>query len=258
MINKKYLELLRSHNRFDVDNFIYNTIAKRITDSLDLLNIKINNSLEIGINDNVTLKYLENRFIKSKIDRADISPSKNVLSKNYTFYQVDLDNIKLRENYYNLIYSNFFLHLTNNFELSLKNIFKSLCSDGFFITVIPSGESMFQLLNAMYETDLYFYSGVFQRFNPTVEIDNILPLMKILEFDSPSIYKDTITIDYKVFDKLLKDVKNMNLSYSHLDKKQNFENKNYFNKLEKIYRKKYFNLNYNLDIKINVLSAWKK
>tara|TARA_B100001057_G_C22489249_1_gene809565 strand:- start:293 stop:625 length:333 start_codon:yes stop_codon:yes gene_type:complete len=110
----------------------------------------------------------------------------------------------------------------------------------------------------MYETDLYFYNGAFQRFNPTIEIDNILPIMKILNFDSPSIHSDTITIDYKVFEQLLKDVKSMNLSYTYLDKKQRFENKDYFQKLEEIYKKKYFDENYILNIKINIISAWKK
>ena len=40
MINKKYLQLIRSYNRFDINNFIFNKIAERITDSLDLLSIE--------------------------------------------------------------------------------------------------------------------------------------------------------------------------------------------------------------------------
>ena len=105
-------------------------------------------------------------------------------------------------------------------DKNLRNIFQSLCSNGFFITAIPNKESMFQLLNSMYEADIFFYNGAFQRFNPTIEIDNILPIMKNLDFDSPSLHTDTITIDYKFFDKLLKDVKTMNLSYSYFDKKE--------------------------------------
>ncbi len=128
----------------------------------------------------------------------------------------------------------------------------------FFITAIPNKESMFQLLNSMYEADIFFYNGAFQRFNPTIEIDNILPIMKNLDFDSPSIHTDTITIDYKFFDKLLKDVKTMNLSYSYFDKKEKFENKNYFKKLEEIYKKNFSNINFILEIKINIISAWKK
>ena len=50
----------------------------------------------------------------------------------------------------------------------------------------------------------------------------------------------------------------MNLSYSYLDKKRKFENKNYFKKLEKIYKKNYSGNNFILEIKINIVSAWKK
>ena len=52
MINKKYIELLRSRKRSRENNFIYKIIAKRIIDSLDVLNLKISNVLEIGINNN--------------------------------------------------------------------------------------------------------------------------------------------------------------------------------------------------------------
>ncbi len=258
MINKKYLQLIRSYNRFNINNFIFNKIAERITDSLDLLSIEIKQALEIGINENLTFDYLKSRFINSKIDRGDVSLSKKKVGDNFTFYEIDVENINFKENYYDLIYSNFFLHLTSNFERNLRNIFQSLCSNGFFITAIPNKESMFQLLNSMYEADIYFYNGAFQRFNPTIEIDNILPVMKNLDFDSPSIHTDTITIDYKFFDRLLKDVKTMNLSYSYLDKKETFENKNYFKKLEKIYKKTYSKNNFILEIKINIVSAWKK
>ena len=62
MINKKYLKLLRSRNKNNYDNFIYNKIAERIIDSIDLLKLDINNILEIGINDTVISKYLESKY----------------------------------------------------------------------------------------------------------------------------------------------------------------------------------------------------
>ena len=48
-----------------------------------------------------------------------------------------------------------------------------------------------------------------------------------------------------------------NLSYFYKDKKTNFENKDYFKILEKIYKEEYFDDNYVIDIKINIISAWK-
>ena len=98
MINKKYLQLLRSYNRFDVNNFIYNVIAERITDLKDLLNIEFNQALEIGINDNVTHNYFQNKYLKSKIDRADVSLSKKKINQKMSFYKIDTEDFSLKKN----------------------------------------------------------------------------------------------------------------------------------------------------------------
>ncbi len=256
MINNKYLKLLRSQHRFEENNFIYKIIAKRIIDSIDLIKIKLNNVLEIGINEDQTYNYILNKFLKSKIDRADLCESKS--KKNYNFIELDIDNFRLNDDYYDLIYSNCFLNLTNNFEKNLNIIYRSLKSNGFFIAAIPSKFNMFQLLNTMYETDIHFYKGAYQRFNPTIEIDNILPSLQKSNFDIPSIYSDSISIGYSSFQKLLEDIKKMNISYSCIDKKNNFENKNYFKVLENFYKKKYFNEDFELEINVNILSGWKK
>ncbi len=60
MINKKYLELLRSKK---ISNyFIYNNISKRIVDSIDLINLNFNEILELGTNENKTFKYLKKKI----------------------------------------------------------------------------------------------------------------------------------------------------------------------------------------------------
>tara|TARA_B100000575_G_scaffold168737_1_gene135023 strand:+ start:12002 stop:12772 length:771 start_codon:yes stop_codon:yes gene_type:complete len=256
MINKKYLKLQRSNNSYHTNNFIYTIIAKRIIDSLDLLNINVNHILEIGVNENITFDYIRNRFNLSTIDRSDFYLSQNWNKKNFFELKEDFKNLK--KNCYNIIYSNTFLHLTNNIDNNLRNIFESLKSNGFFIAAIPDKESMYQLTNSMYEADISIYNGAYQRVNPTFEINHVLNSLKKINFDSPSIYSDIITIEYEEFEKLLTDIKNMRLSYCYKDKKKNFENKRYFKILEKFYRKNYFNKQFNLDIKTNIISAWKK
>ena len=100
--------------------------------------------------------------------------------------------------------------------------------------------------------------GVYQRINPTIEIENILSILKKIGFDIPTLNTDSFIIEYKDFENLLKDLKSTKLSYCYNDKRNRFENKNYFNRLMKIYEKNYFNGNYLLEIKFNIISAWKK
>ena len=82
MINKKYLKLLRSNKRFKQNSFIYKLIAKRITDSLDLLKLDIFNALEIGINENDIFKYLNENFKNVNIERTDVCSSKSNIYNN--------------------------------------------------------------------------------------------------------------------------------------------------------------------------------
>ena len=96
------------------------------------------------------------------------------------------------------------LYLVNDLENILKFIFESLNTNGVFICVIPNKQNMFQLANSMYESDQLLYNGIFQRFNPTFEINNILSILKKLNYDAPSIYCDTINISYDKFQVLLK------------------------------------------------------
>ena len=72
MINKKYLKLMRSKQQFDQNNFIYDIIARRVIDSLDLLNIQFKRALEIGVNENIVYNYLVNKYADIVIKRADI------------------------------------------------------------------------------------------------------------------------------------------------------------------------------------------
>ena len=72
MINKKYIKLLRSRRRSRENNFIYKIIAKRIIDSLDILNIKVSNEkfyfdevkiLAKGIRNSQGLKLIDYNII---------------------------------------------------------------------------------------------------------------------------------------------------------------------------------------------------
>jgi len=258
MINKKYVKLLRSKNRKYGENFIYNEISKNIIDSLDILKVPFSNILELGINDKLIINYLKKRFPSCSITSADIDLSIFTKKTDLKLIEIDLDNIKINDNKFDLIFSNFFCQLTSNFEKLIENIFHSLNSNGFFIATVPSTENVFQLVNSMYETDNILYGGMYQRVNPILDTNDIFKLLKLYNFDAPLINNNNFTIEYSVFKKLLDDVRFLNLPYAGNDKKNNFENKKYFIHLEKQFRKKYYKYNFNLDINFNTICAWKK
>jgi len=258
MINKKYLKLLRSKDRKYGENFIYNEISKNIIDSLDILKVPFENILQLGINDNLVINYLKENFPSCHITSADIDLSIFNKKIDQKLIEVDLNNLQIQDNKFDLIFSNFFCQLTSNFEKLIENIFQSLNSNGLFIATIPSTENLYQLVNSMYETDNILYGGIYQRVNPILDTNGIFKMLKLYDFDAPLINTNNFTIEYSVFKKLLDDVRYLNLSYMGNDKRNNFENKKYFIHLEKQYKKKYYNENFYLDINYNTICAWKK
>ena len=258
MINKNYIKLLRKKNENNSNFFIYEIISKRIIDSLDLIKVDFSNICEIGINENKTYKYLYNKFPESSFNRADIYEA-SLDKKTYTnIINIDLENLDFGSNKFNLIYSNSFLHLFKNFEKALENIFISLKPNGLFIAALPDIDNLYQLVNSMYEADSIIYNGVYQRFNPTINIENILAVLKKLNYNIPTLTKNDVTIYYKDFKKLLQDLRETNLSYSYIDKRKYFENKKYFSLVESIYKKKFYKEEFILNLKFNIIIAWKK
>tara|TARA_B100000963_G_scaffold134493_1_gene116963 strand:- start:4 stop:780 length:777 start_codon:yes stop_codon:yes gene_type:complete len=258
MINKKYLKLLRCKDRKYGENFIYNEISKNIIDSLDILKVHFDNILQLGINDYLVINYLKEKFPNCSITSADIDVSFFSKKTDVKLIEIDLDNIQIENNKYDLIFSNFFCQLTSNFEKLIENIFQSLNSNGFFIATIPSTENIYQLIDSMYETDNILYGGMYQRANPILNTNEIFKLLKLYNFDSPLINNNKFSIEYSLFKKLLDDVRFLNLPYIGKDKKNNFENKKYFFHLEKQFKKKYYKNNFYLDINFNTICAWKK
>ena len=110
----------------------------------------------------------------------------------------------------------------------------------------------------MYETDNILYGGMYQRVNPILDTNDIFKLLKMYNFDAPLINNNNFTIEYSIFNKLLDDVRFLNLSYAGIDKRNKFENKKYFVQLEKQFKKKYYKENFFLDINYNTICAWKK
>ncbi len=258
MINKKYLKLLRSKDRKYGENFIYNEISKNIIDSLDILKVPFNNILQFGINDNLVVNYLKKKFPSCSITSADIDISLFPKKIDQKLIEIDLDNLQIRNNKFDLIFSNFFIQLTTNFEKLIENIFHNLNSNGLFIATIPSTENIYQLVNSMYETDNILYGGMYQRINPILDTNYIFKLLKKYNFDAPLINTNNFTIEYSVFNKLLDDIRFLNTPYAGYDKRKNFENKKYFICLEEQFRKKYYKDNFRLDINYNTICAWKK
>ena len=256
MINKKYLKNLRCKEINDKNDFILDLYNERIIDSLDVISIKFKKILILGDQGSKIYKYIHKRFkeaqvtvydIKTKFSKSDL----DIIKKS----NIDIDFWPPQEKEFDLIISNFYLNICEDFNKLLSKIMKSLLPDGFFLATLPSSENFASLRSAMMKTDMQLYGGAYNRFNRTPELHNIIDLLKKNNFKIPVVDYETINLTYKQFSKLLNDVRSMNLSYCQKDKKNTFEKKSYFSKLKGnfVKEKNHFNLKSNFYI----ISGWK-
>ena len=256
MINKKYLKNLRCKEINDKNDFILDLYNERIIDSLDVINIKFKKILILGDQGNEIYKYIHKRFkeaqvtvydIKTKFSKSDL----DILKKS----NIDIDFWVPQEKEFDLIISNFYLNICEDLKKILSKIMKSLLPNGFFLATLPSPENFSLLRSAMMKTDIQLYGGTYNRFNRAPELHTIIDLLKKNNFKIPLVDYETIDLTYKQFNKLLNDVRSMNLSYYQKDKKNTFEKKSYFSKLEGNFEKE--NDHFNLKSNFYIISGWK-
>ena len=256
MINKKYLKNLRCKEINNKNNFIFDLYNERIIYSLDVINIKFKKILILGDQGNEIYKYIHKRFkeaqvtvydIKTKFSKSDL----DIIKKS----NIDIDFWPPQEKEFDLIISNFYLNICEDLKKILSKIMKSLLPNGFFLATLPSPENFSLLRSAMIKTDMQLYGGTYNRFNRVSELHTIIDLLKKNNFKIPLVDYETIDLKYKQFNKLLNDVRSMNLSYYQKDKKNTFEKKSYFSKLEGNFEKK--NDHFNLKSNFYIISGWK-
>ena len=256
MINKKYLKNLRCKEINNKNDFIFDLYNERIIDSLDVINIKFKKILILGDQGSEIYKYIHKRFkeaqitvydIKTKFSKSDL----DIIKKS----NIDIDFWLPQEKEFDLIISNFYLNICEDFKIVLSKIMKSLLPNGFFLATLPSPENFSLLRSAMMKTDMQLYGGTYNRFNRTPELHTIIDLLKKNNFKIPLVDYETIDLTYKQFNKLLNDVRSMNLSYYQKDKKNTFEKKSYFSKLEGNFGKE--NDHFNLKSNFYIISGWK-
>ena len=256
MINKKYLKNLRCKEINNKNDFIFDLYNERIIDSLDVINIKFKKILILGDQGSEIYKYIHKKFkeaqvtvydIKTKFSKSDL----DIIKKS----NIDIDFWPPQEKEFDLIISNFYLNICEDLKKILSKIMKSLLPNGLFLATLPSPENFSLLRSAMMKTDMQLYGGTYNRFNRAPELHTIIDLLKINNFKIPLVDYETIDLTYKQFNKLLNDVRSMNLSYYQKDKKNTFEKKSYFSKLEGNFEKE--NDHFNLKSNFYIISGWK-
>ena len=165
LINKNFYILHRNKTIKDQNKFIINQMGKRLNLSLEGINLSINSCLEIGLGTDLIYKYITTRF--NKVEYLTVDISKNVLRNSLLkldSYCFDNDKWQINKDKFDIIISNFYLHITNNLEIVIKNIYNSLNINGFFVATLPGINCCAEIKNCMIQADIELYNGAYRRF----------------------------------------------------------------------------------------------
>jgi len=258
MINKKYLKNLRCKEINNKNDFIYDLYSERLVDSLEIINLNFKNILILGDHGTRIHNYILKRFKNSFITICDFRKTNSKYEKLNNFKEItmNIDLWDIEPNKYNLIISNFFLNCNDNISFVFGKIINSLIPNGLFLSTLPSKKNFDELKSAMIKTDIELYGGAYNRFNKTTDLVKIIEILKKNNFKIPLVNLEQIKLEYKKFDKLLYDIRSMNLSYYYQDKKNTFEKKKYFKVLEKHFKINY-DKNFSLTTEFYIISGWK-
>ena len=242
------------------ENLIINEIYDRIFEALDSITVNFNLCLEIGSRNNLMQKLLIKKDRKIQYINSDLSYKllQNLRNENNKFC-FDHDVWCFKENAFDLIISNFYLHWSNNLEFVMQNIINSLKKNGFFICSLPGPNTMIELRKSMFHSDIECYNGTYQRFINLPSIGSLNILFSKVGFKIPLIQVDNLTFNYRNFNDLLKEIKLLSETNVQKDRKNFFEKKSYFKKVEEYYWNN-FSIKNKLPVTYQIfyLSGWKE
>ena len=165
LINKEFHKLQRNKIIKDDERFIYNEIYNNIIDSIDIINLSVKDCLEIGASSDTMHQYISSRFKKINYFSMDISNKLLINNNVKKKFCLDHDEWQVNNKKFDLIISNLYLNLSNNFQLLIKNIINSLNNNGLLIASIPSDKGLQELEKCMQLADIEIYHGIYKRFN---------------------------------------------------------------------------------------------
>ena len=226
-------------------DYLFDEVNNRLFDRLNFIKRKFTNTLELGSRTGNTINLFNKKKDIKNIFISDISnemlkiAKKKQSDKKIEFLSIDEENLPFESNKFNLVFSNLYLHWSNDLLKVLNEIYRVLKPDGLFLCSIFGSETLNELKYSLCEAEEKISKSIYPRVSPFVRLQDAGGLLQKIGFQLPVIDKDSIKIFYKDIFALMKELKGMGESNSLIDRKKNFTSKKLFNVANDIYKKKF-------------------
>ena len=247
IFSKKKNQISRNRALVDHENYdyLFNEINERLFDRLKLIKRKFSNTLELGSRFGNTVDLLNKKKDIKKIFLSDISKEmlliakKKQTSKQKIIIRLDEENLPFKNNQFNMVFSNLYLHWSNDLLKALHEIYKILKPDGLFICSLFGSETLNELKYSLCSAEDKIFKSISPRVSPFLRLQDAGTLLQKVGFQLPVVDKDNIKIFYDDIFSLMKDLKGMGESNSLINRKKTFTTKKLFNLANKIYKNKF-------------------
>lgn len=158
-------------------------------------------------------------------------------------HTVDLSNPDDKEvlfnDYYDLIFSFFSLHLANDPVIVMKNYLKALREKGVLLAVVFGGQTLKELRQAILKVDMEVFHGAFPRIYPMIDLKDIAMLALKAGFKTPVSDSDIYTYTFSDVRELINFSRSLGYSNCLTMRQKQILPKDYFEKLNQIYLKNF-------------------
>ena len=242
---KNQISRNRASTKYKKYDYLFNEVNKRLFDRLKFIKRKFINTLEVGSKTGNTIGLFNKKKDIKKIFISDISKEmlliakKQKINKQKFFLSIDEENLPFKNNQFNLVFSNLYLHWSNDLFKVLNEIYRTLKPDGLFLCSIFGSETLNELKYSLCSAEDKISKNISPRVSPFIRLQDAGTLLQKAGFQLPVIDRDSIKIFYHDIFSLMKDLKGMGESNSLINRKKSFTTKKLFDVANEIYKKKF-------------------
>ena len=242
---KNLISRNRASAKYKKYDYLFNEVNERLFERLQLVKRKFQNTLEIGSRTGNTINLFNKKKDIKNIFISDISKEMLLIAKEIQtnkqkiFLTLDEENLPFKNNQFNLVFSNLYLHWSNDLYKVLNEIYRILKPDGLFLCSIFGSGTLNELKYSLCDAEDKVSKSISPRVSPFLRLQDAGTLLQKVGFQLPVIDKDTIKIFYNDIFSLMKDLKGMGESNSLIERKKNFTTKKLFSVANEIYKKKF-------------------
>jgi NADH dehydrogenase [ubiquinone] 1 alpha subcomplex assembly factor 5 len=216
----------RKNISFKDHDFIYRWTCHQILDRLSVITRGFDNVTHFGARDDCLIK----KFKASYSCDLNAQHSPHVIG--------DEEALPLRFSSQDLIVSTLNLHRMNDVPGALIQIKRALKPDGLFMGAMFGGQTLLSFRESIMEAEMEYHGGVSPRIFPFADKQDCGALMQRAGFALPVIDSETLTVSYSNLTKMLHDLRGMSESNILLERNKKYVGRDFFNKVEEIYRDK--------------------